>query len=253
MASSGKIEINKFNGQRFELWKLKMENLLVDKYEWITVDSGAKPTEVSDQEWKKLERKAKNTIRLGVSYSVLLNVLREATTKALWNKKEGHYKRDYKSKAPHKERGYDDAPSAEAKTTSDEGGDMYLASSSTHVDHEAWLIDSGNDRKARIIGCGKVKLKLQGGRVRTLLGVLHIRTLARNLISVSKMDDVGVKIVFEKDTYKMVRGALILMRGVWIRTLYKLQGNTVVDGCNNFVVPESGAENLVVSGEKTML
>ena len=31
MASSGKIEIEKFNGQSFELWKLKMEDLLVDK------------------------------------------------------------------------------------------------------------------------------------------------------------------------------------------------------------------------------
>jgi len=29
------------------------------------------------------------------------------------------------------------------KTTSDEGGDVYLASSSTHVDNEACLIDSG--------------------------------------------------------------------------------------------------------------
>ena len=57
--------------------------------------------------------------------------------------KEGHYKRNCKSKAPHKGKGSDDAPSAEAKTTSDEGGNVYLASSSTHVDHEAWLIDSG--------------------------------------------------------------------------------------------------------------
>ena len=56
----------------------------------------------------------------------------------------------------------------------------------------------GDDRKARIIGRGKVKLKLQGGRVRTLSGVLHIPALARNLISVSKLDDVGVEIVFEK-------------------------------------------------------
>ena len=40
----------------------------------------------------------------------------------------------------------------------------------------------GDDRKARIIVCRKVKLKLQGGRARTLLGVLHIPTLARNLI-----------------------------------------------------------------------
>ena len=111
----------------------------------------------------------------------------------------------------------------------------------------------GDDRKARIIGCGKLKLKLQGGRVRMLPGVLHIPALAKNLISVSKLDDAGVKTVFKKDTCKMVRGALILMRGVRIGTLYKLQGSMVVDGCNNSVVPESGVENLVVSGEKTML
>ena len=138
------------------------------------------------------------------------------------------------------------------KTTLDEGGDVYLASSITHVDHEAWLIDSGasfhytphtewfceyekydggdvflgDDKKARIIGHEKVKLKLQGGRVRTLSGVLHIPALARNLISISKLDDAGVKTVFEKDTCKMVQEALVLMRG---------------------------AENLVVSREKTML
>ena len=67
------------------------------------------------------------------------------------------------------------------------------------------------------------------------------------------MDDAGVKIMFEKDTCKMVQGALVLMRGVQIGTLYKLQGNTVIDGCNSFVVPESGVESLAVSGEKTML
>eukprot|EP00253_Pinus_taeda_P004068 PITA_04068 len=192
---------------------------------------------------------------------------------------EGHFRRDCKSKAPSKGKGFDDAPSTEAKTTSDEGGDVYLASSSTHVDHEAWLIDSGasfhftphrewfyeyekydggdvflgDDRKARIIGSGKVKLRLQGGRVRSLPGVLHILALARNLFFVSKLDDAGVKTVFEKDTYKMVQGALILMRGVWIGTLYKLQGSIVVDGCNSSMVPKNGAENLLVSDEKTML
>ena len=77
--------------------------------------------------------------------------------------------------------------------------------------------------------------------------------MAKNLISVSKMDDEGVKIVFEKDTCKMVRGALVLMRGVRIGILYKLQGSTVIIGCNSSMVPESGAESLVVSGEKTML
>lgn len=50
MASSGKIEIKKFNGQSFELWKLKMEDMLVDKDQWIAVDSSIKPTGVSDEE-----------------------------------------------------------------------------------------------------------------------------------------------------------------------------------------------------------
>jgi len=40
MVSNGKIEIEKFNGQSFELWKLKMEDLLVDKDQWIVVDPG---------------------------------------------------------------------------------------------------------------------------------------------------------------------------------------------------------------------
>eukprot|EP00253_Pinus_taeda_P021096 PITA_21096 len=167
----------------------------------------------------------------------------------------------------------------EAKTTSDEGGDVYLASSSTHVDHEACLIDSGtsfhftpgrdwffkyekydggdvllgDDKKAKIVGRRKVKLNLQGGRIRTLAGVLHIPALARNLIYVSKLDDAGVKIVLEKDTYKMVQGALVLTWVVQIGTLYKLQGSTMVDGCNSSVVPISGVENLVISEEKTML
>jgi len=71
MESSGKIEIEKFNGQSFELWKLKMEDLLVDKDQWIIVDLGTKPTGVSDGEWKKLVRKATSTIRLCLKFSIV--------------------------------------------------------------------------------------------------------------------------------------------------------------------------------------
>jgi len=72
----------------------------------------------------------------------------------------------------------------------------------------------GDDRMARIIRHGKVKLKLQGGRIRTLLGVLHVLAFDKNLIFVSNMDDAGVKTMFENDTCKMVQGELVLMRGV---------------------------------------
>ena len=58
----------------------------MDKDQWIMVDPCTKPMKMSDEDWKKLDRKAKSTIRLCVSDSVLLNVSGEATTKTLWEK-----------------------------------------------------------------------------------------------------------------------------------------------------------------------
>jgi len=112
---------------------------------------------------------------------------------------------------------------------------VYLASSRTHEDHEACLVnsssyfhmtphmdwfyeyeryDGGNfflcdDSTTIIIGRGKVKLRLIDGRIITLLGVFHIPILAINLIYVRKMDNTGVKTIFEKETCKMVQGTMV--------------------------------------------
>jgi hypothetical protein len=56
--------------------------------------------------------------------------------------KEGHYKKQCRSKVE-KKKGSKESPSTKEKTSKEEGGDVYLASSSTHEDHEAWLVDSG--------------------------------------------------------------------------------------------------------------
>jgi hypothetical protein len=130
----------------------------------------------------------------------------------------------------------------------DGGGDVYLESSSKPVDHDAWLVELGasfhmtphrerlykyerydegdiflgDDSTGKFMGQGKVKLNLMDGRIRTLLGVLHIPRLASNLISLRKMDDTGVKTMFENGTYRMVRGAMVLLKGVQFGTLYKL-------------------------------
>ena len=88
----------------------------------------------------------------------------------------------------------------------------------------------GDESTKKIMGRGRVKLLLKYGRIRTLPEVLHIPKLARRLISVSKMEDAGVDIVFGKGTCKMVRGEMVLMRGVWCGTLYKLLGSTILMG-----------------------
>jgi hypothetical protein len=106
MVSSSRIEIEKFNGKNFELWKLKMEDLLIDKEQWIVVDLGTQPIGtpststqatstqptstptigMSKEDWDKLDRRARSTIQLCLADSVLLNVSRESTDKELWDK-----------------------------------------------------------------------------------------------------------------------------------------------------------------------
>ena len=46
----------------------------MDKVQRIVVDLGTKAMGVSDEEWKKLDWKAKITIQLCVSNSIVLNV-----------------------------------------------------------------------------------------------------------------------------------------------------------------------------------
>ena len=70
MESNLKMEIEKFNGKIFELWKLKMEDLLVDRDQWIAVDPGTTPTGTSADDWKKTNRKAKSTIRLSLRFGI---------------------------------------------------------------------------------------------------------------------------------------------------------------------------------------
>jgi hypothetical protein len=57
--------------------------------------------------------------------------------------KTGHYKKDCKSKKVEKPKGSDSTSSTEEKTSTEEGGDVYLASTGIHADRDVWLIDSG--------------------------------------------------------------------------------------------------------------
>ena len=144
--------------------------------------------------------------------------------------KTGHYKKYCKSKKVEKPKGSDGTSSTEVKTSTEEGGDFYLASTSTHADHGVWLIESGasyhmtphkewfseyekydggdvflgDESTTKIVGRRRVKLLLKDGRIRTLLGVLHIPKLAKSLIYVSKLDDARVDTVFGKGTCNMV-------------------------------------------------
>lgn len=146
--------------------------------------------------------------------------------------------------------------------SSDKVRDVYLVYSSTHSCHDACLTNSidsfhmtphkewffkykiydGGDVFLRdestykITGNGRDKEKIRDGRDKTLPHVLHILGLTRNPLFVSKMSDVGVQEILKKDIYNMVRGALLLERGVYIGKLYNLEASTISYGYNSFMV-----------------
>ena len=69
MAKSSRVEIEKFNGHNFELSKLKMEDVLVDKEQWIVMDPGTNLVVMLSEDWEKLDRKVSKTIFLCLSDS----------------------------------------------------------------------------------------------------------------------------------------------------------------------------------------
>ena len=132
--------------------------------------------------------------------------------------KNGHYKKYCKSNGFGTSKDSKVTHSTEGKSMEDEKGDVYLASTSTQMEQESWLIDSGasfhmtphrhwfyeyeelksgdvllgDDSLKRIIGQGKVQLMLNDGRRGTLVGVFHIPSLGKNIIFISTMVCAGV-------------------------------------------------------------
>ena len=82
MASSsyGRMEAEKFNGTNFELWKLKMEDMLEDHDLWEVTSSATRLETIAQADWDIKDHKAKGLIRLCLIDAVLLNVLDERTT-----------------------------------------------------------------------------------------------------------------------------------------------------------------------------
>ena len=62
-STSSRVEMDKFNGSNFELWKLKMEGMLVDR-DLLDVISSMKPQTTLQNDQDKIDKKTTGFIRL---------------------------------------------------------------------------------------------------------------------------------------------------------------------------------------------
>ena len=85
---SRRIDVEKFYGTNFEMWKLKMEDILIDQDLWDAVDENKfRPINLTlATQYDVTDIKAKGLIRLCLADSILINVYEEPTTKKLWKK-----------------------------------------------------------------------------------------------------------------------------------------------------------------------
>ena len=85
----------------------------------------------------------------------------------------------------------------------------------------------GDDHPCNIEGMGTVRIKMEDGIVRELKEVRYVPQLKRNLISVGALEALGLVISVRDNVLKMIKGSMVVMKGVRRDNLYYLKGSTV--------------------------
>ena len=84
----------KLSVSNYSIWKLVMEDVLYckDLHDPIEGDS-AKPSDMLDRDWEKLNRKTIGCIRKCIDVSVFHHMSQETNAEALWEKLRSLYER----------------------------------------------------------------------------------------------------------------------------------------------------------------
>jgi hypothetical protein len=90
---SAKFEIEKFNGKNnFEIWKVKMHDLLVQQgVVKVLLGKANKPATITYEHWDEIDVRELSAIRLCLDDDVLFNIVVEKTSMGLWMKMESLY------------------------------------------------------------------------------------------------------------------------------------------------------------------
>jgi hypothetical protein len=90
---SAKFEIEKFNGKNnFEIWKVKMHDLLVQQgMVKALLGKAKKPATITDEDWDEIDARSLSVIRLCLANYVLFNIVSEKIEVGLWTKLESFY------------------------------------------------------------------------------------------------------------------------------------------------------------------
>ena len=87
----------------------------------------------------------------------------------------------------------------------------------------------GNSRSSPMINKGKFLLKLTSRKVLTLNNVLHVPDIRWNLVSVSLLRKVGVKILFESNKIMLTKNDAFVGKGYYNQGLFMLNVSEILN------------------------
>lgn len=99
----------------------------------------------------------------------------------------------------------------------------------TYQTADGGMVLLGNNTICKTVGIGTIRIRMHDGVVRTLTDVRHVLKLKKNLISLRTFDDIRCKYTTVCGVMKISRGAMTVMKGKKMNTLYHLLGETVTE------------------------
>ena len=83
----------------------------------------------------------------------------------------------------------------------------------------------GNNMTCSMVGIGSIKFKMWDGTIKILVKVRHIPDLTRNLFSLGMLEKKGYNYKSEGGVLRVMKGSLVVMKGLLQNGLYVLQGS----------------------------
>ena len=86
---------------------------------------------------------------------------------------------------------------------------------------------------SRVVGIGKVVLKMTSGKELILIDVLHVPDIFKNLVFGSMLSKNGFKLVFKSDKFVFMKNGMYVGKGYMTNGLFKMNVMTVKRDFNN--------------------
>ena len=104
---------------------------------------------------------------------------------------------------------------------------------STYVPINGRNFIMGNSITSRVVGIGKVVLKITSRKELVLIYVLHVPDICKNLISSSMLSENGFKLVFESNKFVFMKNEMYVGKRYMTNGLFNMNEMTIKRDFNN--------------------